>query len=448
MIRDFLGNLLEKFKDNPVFKIFYRLPFAQKLYHKSLSFLGALLYFFPSKKLFVIGVTGTKGKSTTIELINSILEAAGKRTALLSSIRVKIDRESEPNVFGNSMPGRFLLQRFLYQARRRGCEYAIVEVTSQGTILGRHRFIDWDAGVFTNLSPEHIEAHGSFEKYRAAKVEFFNNFRFSGKKQKYFFINENDPNRHYFEKAARSVAGSKVVFFSRDRFVKQEVGSRYNLSSAAGRRLLNDWLLADFNLENAAAAAAFAGTMKIPWQIIKKAFDNFRGVPGRLEFVQKSPFAVVIDYAHTPDSLRKVYETVRPESLSPRSAGNLICVLGAAGGGRDKWKRGEMGKIAATFCDKIILTNEDPYDENPAEILRQIEDGFLKAPAPRLKPQDHYHILDRRDAIRKAVSMARRGDVVIITGKGSELWLHLSHGKKLPWNERAVVEEALKTLKS
>ncbi len=412
-------------------------------YHHFLASFGAWAYRYPSQRLFVIGVTGTKGKSTTLELINAILESAGKKTALLSTVRRKVSDESRINVTGNTMPGRFAIQKFLYNAVKAGCEYALIEVTSQGVLQHRHRYIDWDAAFFVNLAPEHIEAHGSFEGYRNAKVSFFKSLSFSRKPRKYFFINEDDPNRHYFEDAARGVSGGKIIFFSRERFIHQEIGSRYDLSSKESRRVLGDWLLADFNLENASAAFAFAKQMKIEWETIKRAFDTFHGVPGRLEFVQKTPFAVVIDYAHTPDSLKKVYEALRPESLSPRSAGKLICVLGAAGGGRDRWKRPEMGKIAATYCDKIVLTNEDPYNEQPMEILREIENGFLIATPTQLRPQDHFHILDRKIAIKKAIDLAERGDVVIITGKGSEPYLHLRHGRKIQWSDRKVAEEIL-----
>ncbi|MDI6733976.1 MAG: UDP-N-acetylmuramyl-tripeptide synthetase [Patescibacteria group bacterium] len=417
----------------------------KSFYHLILAFLGSVIFRCPSRRLFMVGVTGTKGKSTVIELINAILEKAGKKTALFSSVRKKIcDRESK-NISGNTMPGRFVIQEFLREAVKAKCEYALIEVTSQGVLQHRHKFIDWDAAIFINLAPEHIEAHGSFEKYRDAKVEFFKYLNKSKKEIKYFFINEEDSNHHYFEEVVKNVPGGKIIFFSRERFIKEDLWSHYDLNSKESRCLIGEWLVADFNLENASAAVAFARSRNINWNIIKEALENFKGVPGRLEFVQKSPFAVVIDYAHTPDSLKKVYETLEPSSFSPRSVGKMICVLGSAGGGRDKWKRAEMGKIAATYCDKIILTNEDPYDENPADILKQIENGFLEAPRSRSKPENYFKILDRRKAIKKAISLAQKGDVVVITGKGSEQFIHLERGKKISWNERKTVEGALKS---
>ena len=373
-------------------------------YHFLWALGGAVFYGFPSRKIFVLGVTGTKGKTTTLELINAILETAGKKTALLSSIRIKIGVESRKNLLGNSMPGRAFIQKFLRQAVRSGCQYALIEVTSQGVLQYRHRFIKWDAALFTNLKPEHLEAHGGFENYREAKLKFFRYV-----KNKLFFINQDDENARYFEAAAKN---GKIIKYS-----------SYNLES----NLFND-----FNKKNLAAAVAFAKSQDISEEIIKKALANFSGVPGRLEIVQEKPFKVIIDYAHTPDSLEKVYQTLENWKLKIENS-RMICVLGSAGGGRDKWKRPKMGEIAAKYCQEIILTNEDPYDENPQEILNQIEAG--------MNGKNFSEILDRREAIEKALFLAKNGDTVIITGKGCEPYLHLARGQKIPWDERKIVEE-------
>ena len=160
-------------------------------------------------------------------------------------------------------------------------------------------------------------------------------------------------------------------------------------------------------------------------------------MPGRLEYVRRDPFAIIVDYAHTPDSLEKVYQRIK-QNLSGRN--KMFCVLGAAGGGRDKWKRPAMGKIAADYCDGVIVTNEDPYDEPPDEIINEVAGGFSGAYDSE---KEFIKITDRREAIRKAISMARKGDAVILTGKGSEDWIHIARGKKIPWNEKKVVEEIL-----
>lgn len=400
----------------------------KSFYHYLLARVGAVIYGFPSRKIFVLGVTGTKGKSTTIELINSILESVGKKTALSSSVRFKVANDTVKNTSGMSMPGRFALQKFLWKAVRAGCQYALVEVTSQGISQHRHRFIDFDAALFTNLQPEHIEAHGSFEKYRGAKVSFFADVaKYSKKQKKVFFVNEADKSAEHF--AAAADESTKVVYFSRETFIRRELGG--------GDESIGDWLSSNFNLENAAGASAFADSQGLAWPQIKKAFQNFTGVPGRLEYIQRTPFSVVIDYAHTPDSLQKVYEKL---SSDLGRNNKLICVLGAAGGGRDKWKRPEMGRVASEYCDEIILTDEDPYDEKPGDIINEIAKGFS---APGERSKEFMKILDRREAIAKAVSLAKKGDIVILTGKGSEDWIHIARGKKIPWSERKVAEEIL-----
>lgn len=387
---------------------------VKKIYHYCLAFLGALIYQFPSRKVFIVGVTGTKGKSTTLELINTILEAADKKTALLSSIRIKIGEESEKNLTGTTMPGRFFIQRFLRKAVDAGCEYTLIEVTSQGVIQYRHRFINWGAVIFTNLTPEHIEAHGGFERYREAKVNFF---RYVAKnpKTKLFLINKDDINAHHFIKVVSRflLNERKITLFSRN----QMLSTDYKIPAA---------LSGDFNLENIAIAVDFTKAMGIKDDIVKKAIENFGGVTGRMEIIQTEPFKVIIDYAHTPDSLEAVYKSLLPS--------RLICAFGSAGGGRDKWKRPELGKIAAKYCAEIILTDEEPYDEDPAQILKEIKVGAPNA----------YEILDRKEAIEKAISLAKKGDTVIITGKGHEPFIKMAKGKKIPWDERRVVEEALK----
>ncbi|MFA5386597.1 MAG: UDP-N-acetylmuramoyl-L-alanyl-D-glutamate--2,6-diaminopimelate ligase [Candidatus Paceibacterota bacterium] len=393
----------------------------KKIYHYCLAFLGALIYRFPSRKIFVVGITGTKGKSTTLELINAILEAAGKKTALLSSIRIKINKESDKNLTGTTMPGRFFIQKFLRKAVDAGCEYALVEVTSQGIIQYRHRFINWGAVMFTNLTPEHIEAHGGFEKYREAKVDFFR-YAARNPKTKLFLINKEDANANYFLEAVAQFLSSerRITLFSKNQLLAADYRIPVTLSG-------------DFNLENVATAINFTRAMGIKDETIKKAVENFGGVTGRMEIIQNEPFRVIIDYAHTPDSLEAVYKSLLPS--------RLVCVFGSAGGGRDKWKRPELGKIAAKYCAEVILTDEEPYDEDPTQILSQIKSGIKNS---EFKMQNLHEILDRKEAIRKAISLAKKGDTVIITGKGHEPFIKMAKGKKIPWNERKVVEEVLK----
>lgn len=395
-------------------KVFLRkiIPsFLLSWYHFFLAFLGAVLYGFPSKKLKVIGVTGTNGKTTVVSLATNVLEEAGFKVASLSSIRFKIGNKEELNTLKMTMPGRLRLQKFLRQAVDNSCHYAVIEVTSEGIKQYRHRFIDFGTAVFTNLTPEHIEAHGSFERYKEAKGELFKAAK------EVHIINGDDFNAEYF---MQFPARKKIIYSLKD---KELLPGKLHL-------------LGDFNIYNALAATQVGLSQGIDLSVCQKAIEKTEVLPGRMEKVVKEPFTVIVDYAHTPDALERVYRAV---------AGRKVCVLGAAGGGRDKWKRPELGKIAAQHCSEIILTNEDPYDEDPEKIIEDIEKGVTLSMKPG---QRCYGVLDRGEAIKKALSLADSGDTVIITGKGSEVWMCVAGGKKIPWDDRKTVKEKLAKLKT
>jgi UDP-N-acetylmuramoyl-L-alanyl-D-glutamate--2,6-diaminopimelate ligase len=442
------------FKNSRFAKLFYNFPGAVSAYHFVWAWTGASLHRYPKDQLIIIGVTGTKGKTTTLEVINAVLEAAGEKTALLSSLRVKMGEQSSKNEFGNSMPGHGYLQSFLRRAQREGCRYALIEVTSQGVVLHRHRFIKWDMGVLTNLAPEHIESHGSFENYRSAKLAFLEYvFKQGGR----VFLNEDDKNFNFF---FESLAAHMPTHYSKqDETVKDVLPRIQAAREASGgadgatqKNVISDkFLLSEFNQENIAVAAAIAKNLGIDAAIIEKAILNFQGVPGRMEFVKAGAYTAVVDYAHTPDSLEAAYKAVKPKPSEVYSSPRLICILGAAGGGRDKWKRPAMGAIAAQYCDEIILTDEDPYNEDPAAIVQEVKEGIDKngagadagAIASASAAKNIHIILDRKAAIKKAFDIAREGDIIIGTGKGSEDWIHVAGGKKIPWNERQFFEEAM-----
>ena len=408
--------------------------FLVNFYHFLLPLLGAFLYGFPSKKMIVIGVTGTNGKSTVVNLITKILEEARYKVASLSSIKFKIGEKEWPNTLKMTMPGRLKLQRFLRQAKNSGCQYAVLEVTSEGIKQYRHRFIDFDVAVFTNLSPEHIEAHGGFEKYRKAKLQFFK------KTKNVHIINLNDENAKYFlETPANKKLGYKINRgLSSDSLNLREIMAKNIQESEKGvsfeiqgMRFTSN-LLGGFNVYNALAAICVGLSQGIDLETCKASLEKVKGVPGRMEKVIPEPFKVFVDYAFTPNALEKVYLTFRN-----LAKGKLICVLGACGGGRDKWKRSVLGKIARKYCDEIIITNEDPYDENPTEIINQVAEGA---------GEEARKILDRREAIRKSLELAQAGNVVVITGKGSEPWMCVARGKKIPWDDRKIVKEELQKI--
>lgn len=412
--------------------------FLLSWYHFLLAFLGALVLGFPSKKLKVIGITGTNGKSTVIEMTSRILEEAGFKTAALSSIKFKIADREEPNMLKMTMPGRFVLQKFLKQAVDEKCQYAIIEVTSEGIKQHRHRFIDFETAVFTNLSPEHIEAHGSFRKYRQAKEELFEIVK------GVHVLNVDDKNVEYFlrhpanEKYGYGLAVDSSQLAASKNTNHQILAANCKTNVTGTSFELNGLvfklkLFGLFNAYNALASICIATHYGIDLKACKRALEKMETMPGRMELVILKPFKTMVDYAFTPNALEKVYKTVR-NNLKPKK---LICVLGACGGGRDKWKRPVLGKLATQYCDSVIITNEDPYDENPMEIINQVAKGTES------KAQK---ILDRRKAIRESLKQAERQDLVIITGKGCEPWICVEKGKKIPWDDRKVVKQEFKKL--
>ena len=396
--------------------------FFAPMYHTALAYAGAFLYGFPSHSMKVIGVTGTKGKSTTVFLISKLFEGAGEPVAAIGSLGFKIKDKEWPNNLKMTMPGRFKLQKFLAQARKAGCKHVVLEVTSEGIKQKRHLGIKFDCAVFTNLHKEHLESHGSFDNYYKAKQELFK------RTENIHVLNGDDPHMKLFS----DFHAKRKIFYGidtgdmragnvqlRDGASSFEVyGTKFDINFG-GR----------FNIYNCLAALAVGAMYGIDLPKSKPIIEKVANIKGRMEYVQKSPFSVVVDYAHTPDSLEAVYKTLKP------AKGKLICVLGAAGGGRDKWKRPEFGKIASLYCDQIILTDEDPFDENPSQILSEIRSGITNYQLPIT------NILDRREAIKAAIVSAEVGDVVVITGKGSEISMAVAGGKKIPWSDRDIVAE-------
>lgn len=416
-----MTNFLKRIIPSPVFKFF------QPIYHYLLALAGAIRYGFPSRGLCVIGVTGTKGKSSTTEILNAILEKTGLKTALSNTIRFKIGGDSEKNLYKMSMPGRFFMQNFLYRAKKAGCTHAIIEMTSEGARQFRHKWIDLDAFVFTNISPEHIESHGSYEKYRAAKLSIGKLIESSEKSGKVAVVNGDDAEAFRFSalkaenKISYSLADAKP--FSTD--------ARGSVFTFHGMEI-RPKLIGLFNIYNAMAAAATARALGISDEKIKEGIESVSVIFGRVEKVNAGQdFDVVVDYAHTADSLEKLYQTFPNQ--------RKICVLGNTGGGRDAWKRPEMAKIADNYCDRIILTDEDPYDEDPRKIVNEMKNAVLEKPCEI--------IMDRRQAIARAISYARPGNAVLISGKGTDPFIMGPHGSKQPWSDVDVAREELLKLK-
>lgn len=397
-------------------------------YHLALSYLADAWYKHPSRELMVIGVTGTKGKSTVTELMSRILEAEGHTVASLSTIQFRIAGESKRNLYKMTMPGRFFVQRFLREAVSAGCTHAVVEMTSEGAKQFRHRYIELDALIFTNLTPEHIESHGSFKNYKEAKLSIAKRVAESAKRPRYIVANADD------EHGADFLA------------VKTEYSLPYSLKDLSLYSLHKDSvslvfgdttirvpMIGLFNVYNILAAITLARALGISLLTIDKALRDIPPIAGRVEQFttpKGAPKSVtaVVDYAHTPDSLEKLYQAF---PNVPK-----VCVLGNTGGGRDTWKRPEMGAIAEKYCDHIILTNEDPYDENPRAIVEQMQKGITDQSKVSI-------IMDRRAAIRRAVELAPTSSYVIVSGKGTDPFIMGPRGTKTPWSDAVEVTLAL-----
>ena len=413
-------------------------------YHFALAYIGALVYGFPSRRIVVIGVTGTKGKTTVVELLHAIIQASGNGVASFSSLRARIGNEEILNMSGMTMPGRFRLQRFLRGAVRKGARYAVIEVTSQGIVQFRHRGIRFFGAVMTNVAPEHLRAHGGFEPYLRAKLDLFWRVPKSG----FLVINRDDPCGLRFAAASRArkiwYAGESIDEGTQQWRVQDEKERGYPLAlTLVGPGALDtrhhdpyvSHLEGAFNRANMLAAIATGIALHLPRVALQEGLKSVRHIPGRMEWIQKTPFGVVVDYAHTPDSLCAVYTALRQK----RSVARLRCVLGAAGGGRDRAKRPEMGRIAAQFCDNIIFTNEDPFDEDPDIIAQDLYAGI-----PQSGRKNARMVMDRREAIFQAISSAEKKDCVVITGKGSEQWLRGPKGTRIPWDDRVYARDALR----
>jgi UDP-N-acetylmuramoyl-L-alanyl-D-glutamate--2,6-diaminopimelate ligase len=412
-------------------KIFNKL---QPTYHYFMAWLGAVIYRFPTKELYVIGITGTKGKSSVTEMVNAILEQAGLKTVSTNTIRFKIGENSRPNKFKMSMPGRFFLQNLLREAVKEGCTHAVIEMTSEGSKFYRNKFIPLDAFIFTNITPEHIESHGSFENYLQAKLNIAKNLKkdwqfnkkLNPEKKTIGVINADDEHFrdfydvNYSEKIKYSLTDAKPTDLSK------------GIQMRFGKSTLYSELEGEFNVYNLLAAALLCEKIGISHEDIRKGIENLKEIPGRVQKIKSNKdFDIVIDYAHTAESLEALYKAFPNKKR--------ICVLGNTGGGRDKWKRPVMAKVAEKYCSEIILTNEDPYDEDPLSIIQDMEKVITK--------KNPTVILDRREAIHTAIQSAGPKSVVLITGKGTDPYIMEANGQKTPWSDYRVAKEELSKIK-
>ncbi len=414
-------------------------------YHYLLARLAQLAYGNPSKDLIVIGVTGTNGKTTTAYFLAKALEASGFKTGCTTTAVMKVGEQEWINKTKMTMPGRFFLQKMLRDMVRVGCRYAVIETSSQGLIQSRHVGIEYDVAVFTNLTPEHIEAHGGFENYKRAKRRLFEQVASRKPKTiegkavpKLAVINADDGHGAYYA----DVPGfDRVSWYGlrSDRGMRAEnVDLRADGSSFTVHRSSVDLRLpGEYNIYNALAALAVCRELGIDLAAAARRLSTIERVPGRFDRIEAGqPWTVIIDYAYEPESFKRFYE-----ALSLIEKKRVIHVLGSCGGGRDVSRRPILGRMAGERADVVIVTNEDPYDDDPQLIIDQVAEGAVAA--GKRDGADLFRILDRREAIEKAMALAGPGDLVVLTGKGCEPWICLSNGRKMPWDEAAVAREAI-----
>lgn len=426
--------------------------------HLFFAWYGAIKYNHPSKELLVIGITGTSGKSTTVSFLRELLEASGHTVGALSTVDFSIAGTSVLNDKKMTMLGHAKTQKYLRQMVDHGCDIAIIESTSQGSLQYRHRYINFDIFGITNLYHEHIEAHGGFEPYKQAKIEMF---RYMASLERKHINNQKIDkiavvNADMLEhKEFIDFNFDKEVLFGTNIYVdsskNRELDYKYSEISQTKEglrfKINNQNIVAPQvngvhnagNITCAAALAIAAGDQK---ETVLKHIKKLTSVAGRLEFIKEhkdQTFDVVVDYAFEPVAMEALYSTILPLHYK-----KIIHVLGATGGGRDKSRRAPLGRLAGTHAAYVVITNEDPYDEDPRKIMNDVEVGVKDV---GMKLSDEYClILDRREAIKQAISQAKPGDIVLITGKGSEQGMCLANEQIVTWDDRQVARDAIKEL--
>ncbi|MDQ1284214.1 MAG: UDP-N-acetylmuramoyl-L-alanyl-D-glutamate--2,6-diaminopimelate ligase [Patescibacteria group bacterium] len=409
-------------------------------YHFFQAVLANFIYGFPSKKIKVIGITGTNGKTTTTQMIAKILEESGARVAMASTINFKIAEKEWVNKTKFTTLSAFSVQNFIKKAVDAGCDYLVLETSSHS--LDQHRVwgIRYAVAVITNVTREHLDYHKNMDEYRIAKLRLFRGVptivvNLDMEKPRDYFLWE-AKNKYGFSK--REVDCQKLdcgkINLVRAENIKLEIdhsgytvnGEEYELK-----------LPGEFNVENALGATAVAFSQGISPEVVKKALAKIDYIPGRMYFVKNDKgFNVIIDYALTPDSLEKLYFLI-DQIKNKRQGAKVIAVFGSCGE-RDRGKRPMMGKIVSEHADYVVVTNEDPYGEDPEQIINEVFSGVVG----KIEGENCWRILDRREAIKKALQLARPGDIVVVTGKGAEEIMAVGE-KRIPWNDEKVILEEL-----
>lgn len=410
---------------------------AKNFYHFIVAFLAALIFRFPARKLKVVGITGTDGKTTTVNLTYHVLNQVGLKVGMISTLSAKIGTKTYETGFHVTTPSAFAIQKYLRKMVDQGVEYAVIEVTSHGLDQNRVAFIPFYIGLITNVTQEHLDYHKSFKQYLLTKAKILS-------KVKYRVLNAEDL---CFEKLKMLGSGQLVTFGGQgsDYFGEQidsfDELSQYIIHYKTKQKQLktlsvSSSLIGEFNLLNILASFAVGKLFGLEDKKLISALATFPGVEGRMQEIKEGQdFRVFIDFAHTPKSIELALRTLKKITKN-----KLICVFGAAGE-RDPSKRTLMGQLAAQNADLLILTSEDPRSENPIKIIEQIAKGVEKE-GGRLNIK-YWKIVDRAEAIRLAVgNLASSGDTVAVLGKGHEKSMNIG-GKEYAWSDHEQIKKAL-----
>ena len=387
----------------------------------------------PARDLRVIAVTGTNGKTTTVNYINEVLKEAGLKTAMFSTALIEVAGERKLNDLNVTVATTSQMQRFFRDAKRAKVDYVILEITSHALHQHKLATVPIEVAVMTNLTQDHLDYHKTMEAYAEAKAILFQN------EPRFIVLNRDDSWFDYFNQFA---AGSQKITYGTDQTAEARIDHVKLYRKGSEARVIIDHqtklelataLPGKFNVYNMTAAAAVAYILGVKRSDIVEGIANLEGVPGRFErIVEGKEYDVIVDYAHTPDALEKLLESVKVTTKN-----RTILVFGACGD-RDKTKRPIMGEIAARLADRIILTDEESYNEDPDQIRRMIYEGIEEAGGSAKTNE----IPDRRDAIKKALDIATKGDTILITGMGHEVF-RIVNGERIPWNDGDVVRELL-----
>ena len=411
----------------------------------ALADLAAEIFDHPTRKLRIVGVTGTDGKTTTVHLVSDVLEAGGERTGFATTVDFKLAGHEWQNETRQSTQEAVEIQQFFAELLVAGGTWGVLEATSHALALRKVRGSEIDVAVFTNLSPEHLDFHNTLQEYLDAKAILFEMLDTSADKgvAKTAVLNADDPHWRYL---ADKAGAARVLTYGID--AHADVQGTIQSADASGSRIRIvsgdqqvDFVLplvGRFNVHNALAAAAAGVAAGVPLAAAKTALEKAKPVRGRMERVDAGqPFTVIVDYAHTPESLDKVLALLRP-----LTKGRLIAVFGSAGE-RDRTKRPRLAEVAARYADLFVITQEDPRLEDPAQILSEIEAGAIAAGK---RAGEHYLVIDdRASAVREAIRRAQAGDTVLLAGKGHEGSI-IVREEKVPWDEAAAARTALREL--